>query len=140
MTSQDNQQYITVELFNSKMETLITQIQLGNERLRNEFNSKVDDVKSEIRNVKSEIHNEIQAVDANVKVNSAKIEMLGHSMYWGFAVMTIIITLIAFFVPYFLMYRKDKKQEAKDNSHSLSEDKVREMIAQALHQLNTVGK
>ena len=133
MISNDNQQYITVELFNSKMETLITQIQLGNERLRNELNSKIDDVKSEL-------HNEIQAVDTNVKVNSAKIEMLGHSMYWGFAVMTIIITLIAFFVPYFLMYRKDKKQEAKDNSHSLSEDKVREMIAQALHQLNTVGK
>ena len=122
MTSNDNQPYITVELFNSKMETLITQIQLGNERLRNELRS------------------EIQAVDANVKVNSAKIEMLGHSMYWGFAVMTIIITLIAFFVPYFLMYRKDKKQEAKDNSHSLSEDKVREMIAQAIHQLHTVGK
>ena len=140
MTSNDNQPYITVELFNSKMETLITQIQLGNERLRNEFNSKVDDVKSEIRNVKSELHNEIQAVDANVKVNSAKTEMLGHYMYWGFAVMTLILTFVAFFVPYFLMYRKDKKQEAKDNSHSLSEDKVREMIAQALHQLNTVGK
>ena len=46
MTSQDNQQYITVELFNSKMETLITQIQLGNEKLRNElrneFNSAVE--------------------------------------------------------------------------------------------------
>ena len=122
MTSQDNQQYITVELFNSKIETLITQIQLGNEKLRNELRS------------------EIQAVDANVKVNSAKIEMLGHSLYWGFAVMTIIITLVAFFVPYFLMSRKDKKQETKDNSHALSEDKVREMIAQALHQFHTVGK
>ena len=124
MTSNDNQQYITVELFNSKMETLITQIQLGNEKLRNELNSKIDDVKSELRT-------EIQTVDANVKVNSAKIEMLGHSMYWGFAIMTLIITAVAIFVPYFLSAHKDKK-----TANSLTEEKVQKMIAEALRNMN----
>ena len=124
MTSNDNQQYITVELFNSKMETLITQIQLGNEKLRNELNSKIDDAKLELRT-------EIQAVDANVKVNSAKIEMLGHSMYWGFAIMTLVLTVIAIFVPYFLSARKDKK-----TANSLSEEKVQKMIAEALHNMS----
>ena len=136
MTSNDNQQYITVELCNSKMETLITQIQLGNERLRNELNSKIDDVKSEIRDVKSELYSEIQAVDTNVKVNSAKTEMLGHYMYWGFAIMTVIITIIAIFVPYFLSTRKDKKQNENDVSHVLTEDKVRYLINEALHNMN----
>lgn len=124
MTSNDNQQYITVELFNSKMETLITQIQLGNERLRNELRS------------------EIQAVDANVKVNSAKIEMLGHSLYWGFAVMTIIITAVAIFVPYLLAIRKDKKQDEKITKNFITEDKVRQLIDEALRNMSvkTIGK
>ena len=61
-------------------------------------------------------------------------------MYWGFAVMTIIITLVAFFVPYFLMYRKDKKE--KDTSHAISEDKVKQMINEALQNISTstIGK
>ena len=142
MTSQDNQQYITVELFNSKIETLITQIQLSNERLRNELNSKIDDVKSEIRDVKSELHNEIQAVDTNVKINSAKIEMLGHYMYWGFAAMTVVITLFAIFVPYFIMNRKDKKNDDKVISHAISEDKVKQLINEAMQNMSasTIGK
>ena len=115
MTSNDNQQYITVELFNSKMETLITQIQLGNEKLRNELNSKIDDAKLELR----------------TEVNSAKIEMLGHSMYWGFAIMTLVLTVIAIFVPYFLSARRDKK-----TANSLSEEKVQKMIAEALRNMN----
>ena len=142
MTSQDNQQYITVELFNSKMETLITQIQLGNERLRNELNSKIDDVKSELRDVKTELHNEIQAVDTNVKINSAKIEMLGHYMYWGFALMTLIITAVVFFVPYFIMNRNDKKHDDKVTKNTISEDKLQQMINEALKNMNTstIGK
>lgn len=135
MTSNDNQQYITVELFNSKMETLITQIKLGNEMLRNELNSKIDDVKSEL-------HNEIQAVDTNVKINSAKIEMLGHYMYWGFAAMTIIIAAIAIFVPYFLTIRKDKKQDEKVTKNFITEDKVKQLIDEALQKISTsnIGK
>jgi hypothetical protein len=135
LISQDNQQYITVELFNSKMETLITQIQLGNERLRNELSSKINDVKSEL-------HNEIQAVDTNVKINSAKIEMLGHYMYWGFAAMTLLITAVAFLVPYFLTARKDKKQNEKSTSRVLTEDNVRQLINEALQNMSasTIGK
>lgn len=142
MTSQDNQQYITVELFNSKMETLITQIQLGNERLRNEFNSKINDVKSELHDIKSDLHNEIQAVNANVMINSAKIEMLAHYMYWGFAAMTIVITAVAIFVPYFLMTRKDKKHDDKVTKNIITEDKVKQLINEALQNMrvNSIGK
>ena len=117
MTSNDNQQFITVELFNSKMETLITQIQLGNEKLRNEL--------------RNEFHSELSPLKAEVKVNSAKIEMLGHSMYWGFAIMTLVLTVIAIFVPYFLSARRDKK-----TANSLSEEKVQKMIAEALRNMN----
>ena len=47
MTSNDNTQYITVELFNSKMETFIAQIRLDNEQLRNELRSEIQAMKAE---------------------------------------------------------------------------------------------
>ena len=80
MTSNDNPQYITVELFNSKMETFITQIRLDNERLCNELNSKID-------SIQANLHTEIQ-------VNSAKIEMLQHTFHWGFAILALIVAFV----------------------------------------------
>ena len=136
MISNDNQQYLTVELFNSKMETFIAQIKLGNEQLRNELNSKID-------SVRSDLHTEI-------RVNSTKTDMLEHTFYWGFGIMTLVITFVAVFVPYFIRERKDKKsQEAKN---VLSEQKVQDMInasisnavdeavARALHNLGAFNK
>lgn len=116
MTSNDNQQYITVELFNSKMETLMTQIRLENEKLR------------------SELHGEIQAVHSDVKVNSAQIAELHHFMYWGFAILTLVSAL----VPLFRHERKEKRQE--QNQTILTEDKVQAMIAKALSEFRLAGK
>lgn len=143
MTSNDNHQYITIELFNSKMENLITLIQLGNEKLRNEMNAKIDNsisgLRSDFQSGFSELRNEIIAVDTNVKVNSAKIEMLEHTFYWGFALMTLVITIVAVFVPYFLRERKDKKHEIPVQP-VLTEEKVQDLIAKALQNSGYVGK
>ena len=114
MTSNDNQQYLTVELFNSKIDTLMTQIQLGNEKLRNELHSEIQDVKS------------------IALVNSAKSEMLQHTFYWGFGIMTLIIALVAIFVPYLMLLRREKKQE--QNQPVLTEQKVQDMINTSISQ------
>ena len=126
MTSNDNQQYITVELFNSKMETFITQIRLDNEQLRNEMNSKIDSVRNELRA-------ETQSVAAQVQVNTAKIEMLQHTFYWGFA----ILDFIAAFVPLFRRERKEKEQSLTRESVL---EIVNEAIAKAISNVGTVGK
>ena len=126
MTSNDNQQYIPVELFNSKMETFIAQIRLDNEQLRNEMNSKIDSVRNELRT-------EIQSVAAQVQVNSAKIEMLQHTFYWGFA----ILAFIAAFVPLFKREHKEKEQYITRESVL---EIVNEAIAKALSNVRTVGK
>ena len=143
MTSNDTQQQISVELFNSKFDNLITQIQLGNEKLRNDLNSKIDSgisgLRSEFQTSFSELHNEIRVVDTNVKVNSAKIEMLEHTFYWGFALMTLIIAIVAVFVPYLLHERKDKNQEASIQP-ALTEEKVHEMIQSALSKIGHVKR
>ena len=80
MTSNDQQQYLTVDMFNSRMDTLMAQIRLENEKLR------------------SELKAEIQGVHSEVQVNSARIDMLQHTFYWGFAVMTVVIAIVAVFV------------------------------------------
>ena len=145
MTSQDNQQYLTIELFNSKMETFMAQIKLGNEQLRNELNSKIDSVQSalnsKIDSVKSDLHTEI-------RINSTKTEMLEHTFYWGFGIMTLVITFVAVFVPYFIREHNVKKQEEAKNQNALSEQKVQDMItktvdeavAKALRNLGAFGK
>ena len=142
MTSNDNQQYLTVELFNSKMETFLTQIQLGNEQLRNEL-------RSEFHAGFNTLHNEIQAVDARVQVNTAKNEMLQHSIYWGFAIMALVVAL----VPFFWRERKEKKQkEENQKQNTISKQDVQDMInssishavdeavAKALRNLGAFGK
>ena len=145
MISNDNQQYLTVELFNSKMDTFMAQIKLGNEQLRNELNSKIDNVQSglnsKIDSVQSSLrsefqvgfnnlHNEIQTVDTNVQVIAAKNEMLAHTFYWGFAIMTLVITFVAVFIPYFIRERKEKKLQ--DDKNILSEQKVQDMITKTV--------
>ena len=126
MISADNQQYITVELFNSKMETFLTQIKLGNEQLRNELNAKIDEKFGQL-------HAEIQAVAVQTQVNAAKIEMLQHTFYWGFA----ILAFIAAFVPLFRREREKKEQ-------TLTRDSVLEIVndavARAIRNVNVVGK
>ena len=120
MTSNDNQQYLTVDMFNSKMETFMTQIRLENEKLRGELKT------------------EIQAVHTQVQVNTARIDMLQHTFYWGFAIMTVVIAVVAVFVPYFFREHKEKEQEQKQPG--LTEERVQDMIAQALHSFKTAGK
>ena len=126
MISADNQQYITVELFNSKMETFLTQIKLGNEQLRNELNAKIDEKFGQL-------HAEIQAVAVQTQVNAAKIEMLQHTFYWGFA----ILAFIAAFVPLFRRER-EKKEQAVTRDSVL--EIVNDAVARAIRNVNVVGK
>ena len=126
MISADNQQYITVELFNSKMETFLAQIKLGNEQLRNELNAKIDEKFGQL-------HAEIQAVAVQTQVNAAKIEMLQHTFYWGFA----ILAFIAAFVPLFRRER-EKKEQAVTRDSVL--EIVNDAVARAIRNVNIVGK
>ena len=112
MTSNDNHQYLTVEMFNSKMDTFMTQIRLENEKLRSEL--------------RAEFQAGFSTLQIQTQVNSAKIEMLQHTFYWGFAILAVVVAL----VPYF---RRERKQKAPEITQtSLTEDRVKELIAQAL--------
>ena len=98
IASADNTNYLTIESFNNKMDAIMSDIRLENEKLRNQIHSEIQDIKSDVR------------------VNTAQIADLQTSVYWGFAIMGIILTLAIFF--------KDEKTEKKQN---LTENQVVEV-------------
>ena len=117
MISNDHQQYLTVELFNAKIDALMAQISLENEKLR------------------SELKAEIQSVRSDVRVNSAQIAELHHFMYWGIAILALIVTV----VPFFRREHKQKKQKQTQQQFT-THSEVKDMISQALSTLNSGGK
>ena len=137
MISNDNQQYITIELFNAKMDTLLTQIQLNNEKLRSELRS---EFQSEISALRSDMHTGFLTLQTQTQVNSAKIEMLQHTFYWGFGIMTIVIALITIFVPSLSQHFKQKDKGEKLSEQTLTREDVQDMISQALGGFKPAGK
>lgn len=122
MTSSDNQQYITVELFNARMERLEaiierniavsradiaelkTFVEKNNAELkaeisgvRSELKSEIasvkNELKAEIADVRSELKAEIADVRSEVRIQSTRIDNLVHWNYW----------FISLFVAFFLM-------------------------------------
>ena len=148
MTSNDQQPYLTVELFNAKMDTLMTQIQLGNEKLhselRSEFQSEISglrsDFQSELSALRSDMHAGFSTLQTQTQVNSAKIEMLQHTFYWGFGIMTIVIALITIFVPSLSQHFKQKDKGEKLSEQTLTREDVQDMISQALGGFKPAGK
>lgn len=68
MQSQD--EYLTIAIFDAKMETLIKTIELGNEKLRNElreeFNAKLEKVRADVDAKIDKLDAKIDKVDAKV--------------------------------------------------------------------------
>ena len=126
MTSND---VITVELFNSKMETIITQIQFGNERLRNELNTKIDGVENrlntKIDKVYTELNTKIEITNARLTGVENRLDDLKTFMSIGFSIVVIIVALIAFapsIADFFKWVRKP----------TLTEERVQELIDNAV--------
>ncbi len=103
MTSNDKQ-YITIELFNSKMETYTARVELGNERLRNELNTKIDnmdrkltdkitDFQTQGKSQFAELHSDIQVLIARMDGLSERMGDLQNSVSWGFTLTAAIITI-----------------------------------------------
>ena len=134
MTSNDNQQYITVEIYNAgndKLERRI--IQLG-EKL--EAFSR--EVKSEFQTVRAEI----QTAKENTIVNGAKIDAYRDFTGIWFTVITVIIGIVGLVAPLLRDIYKDSRR-AKEQEN-LTSEKVQSMIdsaiAKAISNINVAGK
>lgn len=134
MTSNDNQQYITVELYNAgndKLERRI--IQLGEKQ--DAFSR---EAKSEFQTIRAEI----QAVRENTIANGAKIDAYRDFTGIWFTVIAIIIAFVGMVAPLLRDLYKDYRMSKKQDN--LTEEKVQAMIDnaidKAMRNIGTVGK
>ena len=100
MTSNDN--VITVEMFNARMDKMEEAV-IG-------INNQLSEIKTEIRDVKYEN-----------QLNSAKIEWLQHSIYWG-------LGIIAFIVAYVSLFKKEKTEVKAEQKNSPTFEEVNNIV------------
>lgn len=133
MTSNDNQQFVTVEMFNAginRLETRILRLSEQQEQARKETQS------------------ETLAVRDIALVNSAKLDAYKDFTSLWFAGIAILVALIGFIgtlAPMFRDMYKESKQERKDKSTQLSREDVQNMIDATVEQaiakaLGNLGK
>ena len=127
MTSNDNQQYITVELYNAgndKLERRI--IQLG---------EKLDVASRENKSEFQTVRAEIQAVRENTIANGAKIDAYRDFTGIWFTVIAVVIALVGLFAPLLRDIYKDAKQSKRiDDIREIARDVMREEIREAVRE------
>ena len=80
--------YLRQDVFEAKMDAFIAEIRLMNEQLRSEL-------KQEIQDTKAELRKEIQANSTAIQVTNARLDELKTMVYWGIALLGLLITLAA---------------------------------------------
>ena len=127
MTSNDNQQYITVELYNAgndKLERRI--IQLG---------EKLDVASRENKSEFQTVRAEIQTVRENTIANGAKIDAYRDFTGIWFTVIAVVIALVGLFAPLLRDIYKDAKQSKRiDDIREIARDVMREEIREAVRE------
>ena len=94
MTSQDNSQYVTVEMFNDGIARI--------ERRLDKIDQTLTGIQAEIR-----------AMDRRVEINTVKIDELHYFMGIGFTVIAIVVGIVGFVLTLAPMFRDiyhDRKQ------------------------------
>lgn len=114
MTSQDNSQYITVEMFNERTSRLEAQVINLGERQDNSFR---------------ELKNEIQEVKNSTLVNGAKIDAYRDFTGIWFTVIAVIVAIIGVATTLAPMFR----DIYRDSKQSRNQENLREMIREEVN-------
>ena len=80
--------YLRQDVFEAKMDAFIAEMRLINQQLRSE-------IKQEIQDTKAELRKEIQANSTAIQVTNARLDELKTMVYWGIALLGVLITLAA---------------------------------------------
>ena len=117
MTSNDNNQFVTIEIYNSGINKLEKQVIALSERQDNSF---------------KELKNEIINVRELSVINSAKIDAYRDFTSIWFTVIAVIIAIVGVMATLAPMFR-DARHEHRDNN--LSRDEVQNMINSSISQM-----
>lgn len=108
MTSQDNARYVTVEMFNGA----ITDI---NHRL-----DKIDQTLTEMR--------------YEIRYNARDIDHLQTSVYWGFAIMGVVVALVGFMIAIAPILKEAR--QLKQEMHEIARSVAGEVMSSVLSAKN----
>lgn len=130
MTSNDNQQYITVEIFRSELGEFKTEMRSG-------FSETHKEIK--------ELRAETQTVRDNTLVNSAKIDAYRDFTGIWFTVLTVVIGLVGLIAPLLRDIHKDAKQSRKlddmrETAREVMREEIRETVQEFLKTSGILGK
>lgn len=90
------------------------------------FNNGIKEIKQEISALRTELRAEIQDIRYEEKLNNAKIDWLQHSVYWGFAIIGIIIAFVGIVIALAPFFKKEKIEQEKVKI--LNENDIRNLI------------
>lgn len=130
MISNDNQQYITIEIFRSTIGELRTEILSG-------F--------SESRKENKDLHTEIQVVRENTIANGAKIDAYRDFTSIWFTVITVIIGIVGIIAPLFRDIYKDAKQnkridDIEEIARKVMHEEIRKAVQDSIKMSGILGK
>lgn len=130
MTSNDNQHYVTIDIFRTTIGDLRTEILSG-------F--------SETRKENKELRTEIQSVKENTIVNSAKIDDYKDFTGIWFTVIAVIIGIVGLFAPLLRDIYKDAKQskrinDMKEIAREVMREEIREAVRESMRASGVIGK
>lgn len=111
--------YLRQDVFEAKMDAFMAEIRLMNEQTRTELRKEIQDTKAELRkeiqDTKAELNEKIQAnstailqTNARIDVTNARLESLITMVYWGIALLGLLISLVAV-VPSIVQSHKSSK-------------------------------
>ncbi|MBQ3763458.1 MAG: hypothetical protein II869_00620 [Synergistaceae bacterium] len=90
-----NDVYLRQDVFEAKMDAFMAEIRLMNEQTRSELRKEIQDTKTELNEKIQANTTAIQQTNARIDVTNARLESLITMVYWGIALLGILITLAA---------------------------------------------
>ena len=100
--------------------------------LESEMNQKFEIVNKRIDNLETEIKDTRNELLTEIRLNQHDIAHLQTSVYWGFAIMGIVIALVSFVVAVIALFpylRKEKPEVKPERSEELSPSNIRDIRA-----------
>lgn len=119
MTSNDNQQFLTVDVYKSELGEIRTDIRSGFELFNNEFKN---------------VHSEILSVREIAIINSAKIDAYRDFNSIWFTVIAVIIAIVGVMATLAPMFR-DARHEHRDKDTHITRAEVQDMINSSISQM-----
>ena len=154
--------YLRQDVFNARMNAFTAEIRLMIEQLRTELKQEIQNVRNDSQNIRAELKQEIQTVRTDlekqiqdlrtelkqeiqtvrndvqdlrgeIRNTNARLDMLCNVVYWGFALLAILIGFPTF-SQYFARREKNKPEQ------QLTADDVKRIVMEILSQQNNIQR